>query len=168
MSAVALYWVFLRAVLLSFSGFATVPALRETLVVHEHLLSDAQLSDAIAMGQASPGPIGSYVVIIGYFVAGISGAAAGALALATPAALAVPIARLVMRGHSAVLQGATSGIVVAACALMIVTGLQLAPEAAPSAPYLAILVGGTVLLAVTDVTPLWIIAIGAGIGLVVR
>ncbi len=58
MSAVALYWLFLRAVLLSFTGFATVPALREALVLHERLLTDTQLNDAIAIGQASPGPIG--------------------------------------------------------------------------------------------------------------
>jgi chromate transport protein ChrA len=33
MTALALYWLFLRVVLLSFSGFATVPLLREALVL---------------------------------------------------------------------------------------------------------------------------------------
>ncbi len=108
------------------------------------------------------------MVIVGYFVAGISGAAAGALALATPAVLAVPIAQLVMRGHSAALQGASSGIVVAACALMVVTGLRLAPQAAPSTAYLAILVSGTLLLAATEVKPVWIIAAAAACGLLLR
>lgn len=72
MSALALYWLFLRAVLLSFSGFATVPLLREALVLNHALLTDLQLNDAIAMSQASPGPLGMYVVIVGYFVAGLS------------------------------------------------------------------------------------------------
>jgi chromate transporter len=89
MSALALYWLFLRAVLLSFSGFATVPLLRDALVLHHGLLTDMQLNDAIAISQASPGPLGMYVVVVGYFVLGVPGAIAGALALATPAPLAI-------------------------------------------------------------------------------
>lgn len=114
MSALALYWLFLRAVLLSFSGFATVPVLREALVLHSGVLTDTRLNDAIAISQASPGPLGLYIVVVGYFVAGLSGGVAGVLALASPAFLAIPIARLVARGHSAALQGACSGIVIAA------------------------------------------------------
>jgi chromate transporter len=61
------------------------------------VLSDEQLNTAIAISQASPGPLGLYVVIVGYFVAGIPGAIAGARALASPAVLAVPISRAVRR-----------------------------------------------------------------------
>jgi chromate transport protein ChrA len=60
MTAVALYWLFLRAVLLSFSGFATVPVLRDALVLNLALLTDQQLNDAIAISQASPGLLGMY------------------------------------------------------------------------------------------------------------
>jgi chromate transporter len=93
MTVIALYWLFLRAVLLSFSGFATVPLIRDALVLHDGLLTDSQLNDAIAISQASPGPLGMYVVLVGYLVSGLSGAVAGVLALATPAVLAIPIAR---------------------------------------------------------------------------
>lgn len=168
MNAVALYWLFLRAVLLSFSGFATVPVLRDALVLNHGVLTDVQLNDAIAISQASPGPLGMYVVLLGYFITGIPGAIAGVLALITPAFLAIPISRLVLRGHSATLRGACSGVVIAACALVMTTGLRLVPQAAPSVPYLIIIVVGAAVVALTAIKPLWVIVIAAAIGLIVR
>ena len=166
MTPLALYWLFLRAVLLSFSGFATVPLLREALVLHQGLLTDAQLNDAIVISQASPGPLGMYVVVVGYFVLGVPGAIAGALALATPAPLAIPIARLVLRGQSSALQGACSGIVISSCALMVVTGARLIPEAGPSPAYLAVIVVGAAVLALTKLKPVWVIVVAGCIGLI--
>ena len=131
MTSLALYWLFVRAVLLSFSGFATVPIVRDALVIDHRLLTDAQLNDAIAISQASPGPIGMYMVIVGYFVSGWQGALAGALSLATPALLAIPIARLVLRGQSALLEGACSGVIIASCALMTATGHQAGASSQP-------------------------------------
>jgi chromate transporter len=113
MTSLTLYWLFARAALLSFTGFATVPIVRDALVIDHHLLTDAQLNDAIAISQASPGPIGMYIVVVGYFVNGWQGALAGALSLATPALLSIPIARLVLRGRSALLEGACSGVIIA-------------------------------------------------------
>ncbi len=52
MSAIALYWLFLRAVLLSFSGLATVPIVREALVLNAGVLTDQRLNDAVAISQA--------------------------------------------------------------------------------------------------------------------
>ncbi len=167
MTSLSLYWLFLRAVLLSFSGFATVPVLRDALVVHHALLTDAQLNDAMAISQASPGPLGMYLVLVGYFVAGFSGALAGMLSLMTPALLAIPIARLVLRGQSAALQGACRGIVIASCALMIATGLRLVPQATPTVPYVAVVIAGAATLALTTITPVWVIAVAACVGLVV-
>jgi hypothetical protein len=89
------------------------------------------------------------------------------LALMTPALLAIPISRLVLRGRSAALQGACSGIVIASCALMVGTGLRLIPQAAPSLPYLAVVVVGAAVVALTRITPVWVIVIGAALGFVV-
>jgi chromate transporter len=167
MSVLSLYWLFQRAVMLSFSGFATVPLLRDALVLNQGLLTDAQLNDAIAISQSSPGPLGLYVVVVGYFVAGIPGAAAGVLALAAPAFLAIPIARLVLRGKSGVLKGVCSGIVIASCALMLAAGLRLAQQAATAVTLGAIVVVGALVLALTNVKPVWVIASAAVLGLVV-
>ena len=109
MNAVVLYFLLLRATALSFSGFASVPVIREDLVVTRGVLTDEELNSAIAISQASPGPLGLYVVVLGYFVAGIPGALAGALALASPAILAIPIARAVRRHRDSQVRGALRG-----------------------------------------------------------
>src|SRR5205085_5297670 len=133
MSTWLLYLILLKATVMAFSGFASVPAVRADLVSSRHALTDQQLNDAVAISQASPGPIGLYVVIVGYFAGGIPGAIAGTLALASPALLAIPIARMVRRGRAAdELRGACSGIVIASCMLMFTTAVELAPEAVPS------------------------------------
>jgi chromate transporter len=168
MTAVALYWLFLRVVLLSFSGFATVPLLRESLVLDHGILTDTRLNDAIAISQSSPGPLGLYVVVVGHFVAGLPGALADVMALATPAALAIPISRLILRGNARMLQGACSGIVIASCGLMVVTGIRLAPEATVTPWHGALIVIGTLVLVFTKIKPVWIIAVAAVLGLVFR
>jgi chromate transporter len=168
MTALTLYWLFLRVVLLSFSGFATLPLLRDALVVDRGILTDTQLNDAIAISQSSPGPLGLYVVVVGQFVRGLPGALAGLLALATPAVLAIPISGLVLRGNAGVLQGACSGIVIASCGLMVVTGLRLAPQAALTPWHAVVIVAGVLALAITTVKPIWIVATAAILGLVIR
>ena len=166
MSVALLYWLFLRATLLSFSGFASVPLLRDALVLQRGVLTDTQLNDAIAISQASPGPLGLYVVIVGYFVAGFPGALAGLLSLVSPAMLAIPISRLVLRGRAAELRGACSGIVIVSCALMLAVGLRLAPAATPAPAYLVIAAAGFLVLGLTKVKPVWVILVSACCGLV--
>ena len=157
MNAVVLYFLLLRATALSFSGFASVPVIREDLVVKRAVLTDEQLNSAIAISQASPGPLGMYVVVLGYFVAGVPGALAGALALASPAILAIPIARAVRRHRDSQVRGACAAIVIASCVLMAVTSVRLAPDSAPN-PQLALLASvGFIALASGRVPPMLVI-----------
>ena len=166
MNVVLLYFLLLRATALSFSGFASVPVIREDLVERRGALTDEQLNSAIAISQASPGPLGLYVVVLGYFVAGIPGALAGALALASPAILVIPIARAVRRGRDSRVRGACSAIVIASCVLMAATSVRLAPEAAPSFS-LAVLAGaGLIVLASGRVPPVVVIVGSALLGTV--
>ena len=164
MNAVVLYFLLLRATALSFSGFASVPVIREDLVVARGVLTDEQLNSAIAISQASPGPLGLYVVVLGYFVAGVPGALAGALALATPAILAIPIARAVRRHRDSQVRGACSAIVIASCVLMATTSVRLAPEAAPT-PQFALLAGAAFIALVSGrVPPAIVIIVSACLG----
>lgn len=164
MNAFVLYLLLLRTTALSFSGFASVPLIREDLVVKRAILTDEQLNSAIAISQASPGPLGLYVVVIGYFVGGAPGALAGALALATPALLAIPIVRAVRRQRDAYVRGACSGIVIASCVLMATTSVGLAPEAAPTVPLAALALIGFIALASGRVPPVVVILVSACLG----
>ena len=161
MTLLVLYLTLLKATALSFSGFASVPVLREDLVVARGVLTDEQLNSAIAISQASPGPLGLYLVAVGYFVAGFAGAIAGALALASPAFLAVPIAWIVRRGSDRYLRRAYSAIVIGSCALMLTTALQLAPAAVPSGGLVLLAAASFLLLTRTALPPIVVILICA-------
>lgn len=164
MNAVVLYFLLLRATALSFSGFASVPLIREDLVVQREVLSDEELNSAIAISQASPGPLGLYVVVVGYFVAGVPGALAAALALATPAILAIPIARAVRRHRDSQVRGASAAIVIASCVLMATTSVTLAADAAATAPMAVLVVVGFIALASGRVPPVIVVLVSACLG----
>ena len=164
MNVLVLYLLLLRATALSFSGFASVPVIREALVLQRGVLTDEQLNSAIAISQASPGPLGLYVVVLGYFVGGISGALAGALALASPAIVAIPIARAVRRHRDSQVRGACAAIVIASCVLMATTSVQLAPEAAPSLQFAVLAATGFITLASGRVPPVVVILASALLG----
>jgi chromate transporter len=167
-NVMVLYFLLLRATALSFSGFASVPVIREDLVVQRGTLTDEQLNDAIAISQASPGPLGLYVVVLGYFVAGLPGALAGALALASPALLAIPIARAVRHHQDSQVRGACGAIVIASCVLMATTSVRLAPEAAPSPHFAMVAAIGFIALASGRVPPVVVILASACLGLLSR
>jgi len=51
---------------------------------------------------------------------------------------------------------------------MLVTGLRLAPQATLTPWHAALIIVGTLVLALTAIKPVWIIAIAAVLGLVLR
>jgi chromate transporter len=162
MTGWALYLLLLRATLTSFSGFASVPVVRDDLVVHRQVLTDDQLNAAIAIGQSSPGPLGLYLVVVGYFVAGWTGAVAGMCALATPAVLAIPILRASYRGRTHTVATASAAIVIAASTLMAVAAARLIPTATPTVPLAVIGLVSLGTLTTLRVGPIYVI-IGAGV-----
>lgn len=91
MTTFALYVVLLKAMLLAFTGFGSLPQVRQDLVVSQQVISDAALNRAVLVGRTTPGPAGLYVISVGYEVAGWRGAFVGWLALVTPAVLVIPI-----------------------------------------------------------------------------
>ncbi|MBY0497565.1 MAG: chromate transporter [Cyanobacteria bacterium] len=167
MNIAVLYLLLLRATAMSFSGFASVPMVREDLVLHRGVLTDQQLNNAVAISQASPGPLGIYIVIVGYFAGGVPGAVAGILVVASPAIMALPIAYAVRRRRTAAIRGACSGIVIGSCVLMITTAVQLAPEAAPSSALMVLAALAFGALATTRVPPVVAVVLCAVLGLIV-
>jgi chromate transporter len=97
MNAFVLYFFLLKAIITTFSGLASVPIVRNDLVLHRHVLTDRELNTSLAITRTTPGPMGLYVVSVGYFVAGTPGAVAGWLAMITPALLMIPLLEFVRR-----------------------------------------------------------------------
>jgi chromate transporter len=165
MTAWALYLLLLRATVTSFSGFASVPVVRDDLVLHRQVLSDDELNAALAISQASPGPLGLYVVVVGYFVAGVGGALAAICALATPAIFAIPILRASMRGRMETVGSASAAVIVAASALMIIAAARLIPTATPTMPLALIALLSLGSLATGRVAPVYVVLASGLLGL---
>src|SRR6266851_1943086 len=73
------------------SGLAVVPFLHQGLVTDHHWLTERQLTDAVAMGLISPGPVVIMGTFAGYLVAGVVGAVVATVAVFTPTYLFVVV-----------------------------------------------------------------------------
>jgi chromate transporter len=99
------------------------------LVVTAHAVTDEQLSQAVLVGRSTPGPVGAYVVAVGYFAGGIQGAIAGLLAVMTPAFAAVPLLVLMRRWlHVPRVRAAVDAVVMASAALLVVSVCRMASD----------------------------------------
>ena len=129
MNVVALYLLLLKATVTSFAGMGSLPQIHQDLVVTTHAITDEQLNHAVLIGGSTPGPIGAYVVAVGYFAAGVSGAAAGFLAMVTPALAAIPLLALVRRWlHVARVQAAVDAVVIASAVLLVMSVIRMASD----------------------------------------
>ncbi|HEX4593815.1 MAG TPA: chromate transporter [Bryobacteraceae bacterium] len=165
MNVVVLYLLLLKATLTSFSGLASLPMIRADFVVHYHLLTDRQLNTAVAAGRLGPGPLGIYVVSVGYMVAGIPGACAGWLAMITPAFLIIPMLRFLgKRSEHPRIKSVTRTVLLAGAGLMAAAAAPLARDAITGPMTLAIVVASFALIALTRVDTLWIMLGAAIIG----
>ena len=130
MNVVTIYLLLLKATVTSFAGMGSLPQIQQDFVQTYRLMSDEQLSQAVLVGRATPGPMGAYVVAVGYFAAGWPGAIAGWLAMVTPALLAIPLLAAIQRWlHLPRMRAAVDAVVIASAVLLVVAGVNLAADA---------------------------------------
>jgi len=125
---VTLAGVFLKAgALLYGSGYVLIAFLRGDLVERLGWLTDAQLLDAVAIGQVTPGPLFTTATFIGYVLAGVPGAVVATVAIFLPAFVFVALAApLIERIRDRPLTSALlDGVNAAAIGLMAAVALQL-------------------------------------------
>jgi chromate transporter len=73
------------------SGYVLVAFLQSGLVDTRHWLTQAQLFDAIAVGQFTPGPVLSTATFVGYLILGLPGATVATIAIFLPSFVLVPL-----------------------------------------------------------------------------
>jgi chromate transporter len=130
MNAPLIYLLLLKATITSFAGMGSLPQIRQDFVETHRAISDEQLSQAVLVGRATIGPMGAYVVAVGYFAGGWRGAVAGWLAMSTPALVAIPILALIQRWlHLSRIRAAVDGIIIASAVLLVGSGAALALDA---------------------------------------
>lgn len=150
------------------SGYTLLAFLRADLVQNLHWLSDKQLLDAVAIGQFTPGPVFTTATFIGYLLGGVPGALLATLGIFLPSfvfiALIHPIAaRLRQSAWTAML---LDGVNAAALALMTGVLIQLGQHALIDVLTWALaLISFVVLLRWKNTNSVWLILVGALVGL---
>jgi chromate transporter len=126
---VGLFFHFLTLSLLAIGGaITTVPEMHRYLVDQTGWLSDTQFTASIALAQAAPGPNILFVAVLGWNVAGMSGAVASMAGILLPSTTLVIAATRWARAnreHLAV-RSFAAGMVPLTIGLMFATGWLLA------------------------------------------
>ncbi|MBV9769335.1 MAG: chromate transporter [Bryobacterales bacterium] len=166
MNIFVLYLLLIKATLTSFSGLASLPMIRSDFVLRRHVLTDRELNAAVAAGRIGPGPIGIYVVSVGYLVSGTPGACAGWLAMITPAFLILPMLRFLgRRAEHPRARAVARAVLFAGAGLMISAAVPLAQDTINSPLLLAICAASFLLIASVRVDSLWVMLGAAVVGL---
>jgi chromate transporter len=148
------------------SGYVLLAFLRADLVQRLGWLTEAQLIDAIAVGQVTPGPVFTTATFIGYVLAGPSGALVATAGIFLPAFVFVALSGpLVPRLRASPLAGAfLDGVNVASLALMAVVTLQLGRAALVDVPTVVLAVASALLLVLLQPNATWLVLGGAAVG----
>ena len=170
-SLTSLFLVFLKIGAIVFgSGYVLLAFLHSDLVVHRGWLTDAQLVDAVAAGQITPGPVFTTATFIGFILGGIPGAAVATVAIFVPAFILVAAsAPLIPRiRKSKVASAFLDGVNVASLALMAAVSWQLACASLTGAATIVLAIVSLVALLRYRINSAWLILAGAVVGAVTR
>jgi chromate transporter len=149
------------------SGYVLLAFLRDGLVTQWHWLTEAQLLDATAVGQVTPGPVFTTATFIGYVLGGPWAALVATLGIFLPSFVFVAVSGpLVPRLRRSPLAGAfLDGVNVAALALMMAVTWQLGRAAMVDAVTVGLAVVSAVLLVRYRVNSVWLIVGAAVLGI---
>ena len=131
-SLTALFLFFLKVGSVLFgSGYVLLAFLRADLVERWHWLTNAQLLDAIAVGQFTPGPVFCTATFIGYLLGRTPGAVLATIGIFLPAFVFVALSGLVLPRlrRSKLTGGFLDGLNAASLALMATVSWELARTA---------------------------------------
>jgi chromate transporter len=162
-----LFWVFCKIGSVLFgSGYVLLSFLRADLVERLHWMTEAQLIDAVAVGQVTPGPVFTTATFIGYLLAGPSGALVATVGIFLPAFVFVALSGpLVPRLRASPAASAfLDGVNVASLALMAVVTAQLGGAAIIDIPTAAIALVGAAILLRFNLNATWLILGSAAAG----
>lgn len=160
-----LFLIFLKiGAILYGSGFVLFAYMDESLVRHNHWLSRQQLTDAIAVGQITPGPILSGATFAGYLINGLPGGVLATVGIFLPAFfISFFLHKLVsLARKSQRLRVFLDGLSAASISIIAVVGLHLLMETVANWRGSLILAGCLALtLAYKKISSFYIILLGS-------
>ncbi len=167
-SLTTLFLFFLKVGAVLFgSGYVLLAFLRTDLVDRLRWLTEAQLLDAVAVGQITPGPVFTTATFIGYILGGFRGAVVSTIGIFLPSFFFVSISGpLIPHLRRSPLAGAfLDGVNVGAWALMAAVTLFLARSAVVDLTTMLLAISSAVVLIRYRVNSAWLVLGGGLIGL---
>lgn len=166
-SLIALFRFFLKVGAVLFgSGYVLIAFLQADLVDRFHWLTQAQLLDAVAVGQVTPGPVFSTATFIGYILGGTSGAIVATVGIFLPAFFFVAISgpSLPRLRRSPIAGAFLDGVNAGSLALMVVVTWELSRAAVVDVTTIVLAVASAILLLRYRVNSAWLVLLGAAAG----
>lgn len=162
-----LFWFFTKVgSVLYGSGYVLLAFLRADLVERWHWLTEAQLLDAIAVGQFTPGPVFTTATFIGYLLGGYAGAIVATIGIFAPAfffvAISGPLVPRIRRSPTA--GAALSGVNAASLALMAAVTYNLAKSSLFDVPTILLASVAVAVLTRYRINSAWLVLAGAIVG----
>ena len=162
------WWLFfrtvLKSVLLSTGGFGPLPILHADFIARGWA-SEKQFTEALAIGQITPGPNGLWVASFCYLVAGIPGAALSCLAMLLPPLLILVVELCYLRiRERAETQGALDGMMLVIAGTNVLLLARFFLGSGPDALLVAIAACSAALAASGKVPAIAIVAASALLG----
>jgi chromate transporter len=167
--------VFLAFVRVGAFGFgggpSMLPLVRAEVVDRHHWLDDGQFAEALAAGNALPGPIATKLAAyVGWKVAGAGGAVAGLVGVAVPTAvLMVALMAIASRfADEPHVRGAMKAVRPVVLGMMVWVVIELFPDSGGAAWAVVVAAGTAAALASGKVHPAVLIGVAAAVGAVFR
>ncbi len=166
-----LFLTFARIGGLTFGGgYAMLPILQREVVEKKHWASDEELADYYAIGQCTPGVIAvNTATFIGYNRRGVIGGIVATLGVVFPSLVIITLLAALISNFAdlAVVKNAFAGIRVCVCVLIFNAVLKLLKSSVIDAATFVIFAAVTVLVCITDLSPVVFVLASAVCGIVI-
>jgi chromate transporter len=165
-STINVFWVFLKVGAILYGSGYVLFAYLDAELVTRGWLTRAELIDAIAVGQFTPGPILSTSTFIGYQLSGFYGALAATAGIFLPSFIFVLILNpfIPKMQKSRILRYFLNAVNVAAVSIMLAVLIIMAQETLVDWKAIVIAISAVILTFKIKISPIWIISIGAVLG----
>ena len=164
-----IFWYFLRTGAVLFGSSLVLIALIEKDVVNRFgWLTTQQLTDAIAVGQITPGPVLSSSTFVGFIAGGFWGGIASTVGVFLPSFIIVAITAPLVKKlrENEITSAFLGGVNAAVVALILMVCVNLAQNALVDVWTVAVLVAGVLGLVLLKAQPYLLVLTGLAMGLI--
>ncbi|MDR6549263.1 chromate transporter [Paenibacillus qinlingensis] len=167
---IAIFCVCLRISPLTFGGgYAMLPAIQREVVSQKQWMTDDEMSELLAISGAAPGGVGVNVsALVGYRLAGVSGAVAAIVGITLPTFFIVLLLSLLYAwlAHYPKMQAIMDGIHAAIIGLIAAAAYRMAKSAILDKLTLLTAIGTVIVMFSVPISPLVLVILGVVVGMI--